>query len=220
MFAKKRQKQIRNLLALGISCAMIAFYALNLNLNSLFNSASLSSNHKQQPVSILDNVEIRQFDFQGQLRQHLRANRAEMITEKNEQKKTAKSLSKQESTTSFNAKNKKLRLIQPYITIHENNKKPLSITANEGLIGRRGKETQLTGDVEIINIDRQATVLTQFLIIDPSSNILSTDHAISIESPTTTTTASGLTADLNTDQWQLSSGVTSVINPWQIRLKK
>ncbi len=213
MFAKKRQKQIRNLLALGISCAMIAFYALNLNLNSLFNTANPASNHKQQPVSILDNVEIRQFDSQGQLRQHLRANRAEMITETTDQNKAGHSSIKQEFTVAPDPKNKKLRLIQPHIIIHEKNNRPLTINADEGLIGRRDKKTQLTGDVEIINIDRQATVLTQFLIIDPSSNILSTDHAITIESPSTTTTASGLKADLNTDQWQLSSGVTSVINP-------
>jgi LPS export ABC transporter protein LptC len=67
--------------------------------------------------------------------------------------------------------------------------------------------------VEIINIDRQAKILTQSLTVDPSSNILSTDQTITIESPSTTTTASGLKADLKKDQWQLLSGVKSVINP-------
>ena len=67
--------------------------------------------------------------------------------------------------------------------------------------------------MEINDIDRQAKVFTQSLIIDSKANILSTDQAISIESPTTTTTASGLEADLNKDQWQLLSGVKSVINP-------
>ena len=213
MFAKKRQKQIRNLLALGISCAMIAFYALNLNLNSLFNTANPASNHKQQPVSILDNVEIRQFDSQGQLRQHLTANRAEMITETNDQNKDSHASTQQEFTATKDSKNNKLRLIQPRIIIHENNNKPLTITANEGLIGHRDKKTQLTGNVEINDIDRQAKVFTQSLTIDSKANILSTDQAISIESPTTTTTASGLEADLNKDQWQLLSGVKSVISP-------
>ena len=213
MFAKKRQKQIRNLLALGISCAMIAFYALNLNLNSLFNTANPASNHKQQPVSILDNVEIRQFDSQGQLRQHLTANRAEMIAELNDQNKDSHASTKQEFTATKDSRNNKLRLIQPHIIIHETNNKPLTITANEGLIGHRDKKTQLIGNVEINDIDRQAKVFTQSLTIDSKANILSTDQAISIESPTTTTTASGLEADLNKDQWQLLSGVKSVINP-------
>ena len=213
MFAKKRQKQIRNMLALGISCAMIAFYALNLNLNSLFNTANPASNHKQQPVSILDNVEIRQFDSQGQLRQHLTANRAEMITETNDQNKDSHASTQQEFTATKDSKNNKLRLIQPHMIIHEKNNKPLTINANEGLIGHRDKKTQFTGNVEINDIDRQAKVFTQSLTIDSNANILSTDQAISIESPTTTTTASGLEADLNKDQWQLLSGVKSVINP-------
>ena len=213
MFAKKRQKQIRNLLALGISCAMIAFYALNLNLNSLFNTANPASNHKQQPVSILDNVEIRQFDSQGQLRQHLIANRAEMITETNDQNKDSHTSTQQEFTAKKDTKNNKLRLVQPRIIIHEKNNKPLTISSNEGLIGHRDEKTQLTGNVEINDIDRQAKVFTQSLTIDSKANILSTDQAIIIESPTTTTTASGLEADLNKDQWQLLSGVKSVINP-------
>ena len=213
MFAKKRQKQIRNLLALGISCAMIAFYALNLNLNSLFNTAIPASNHKQQPVSILDNVEIRQFDSQGQLRQHLTANRAEMITETNDQNKDSHASTQQEFTAAKDSKNNKLRLIQPHMIIHEKNNTPVTINANEGLIGHRDKKTQFTGNVEINDIDRQAKVFTQSLTIDSNANILSTDQAISIESPTTTTTASGLEADLNKDQWQLLSGVKSVINP-------
>ena len=213
MFAKKRQKQIRNLLALGISCAMIAFYALNLNLNSLFNTANPASNHKQQPVSILDNVEIRQFDSQGQLRQHLTANRTEMITETNDQNKDSHASTQQGFTATKDSKNNKLRLIQPHMIIHEKNNKPLTITANEGLIGHRDKKTQFTGNVEINDIDRQAKIFTQSLTIDSNANILSTDQAISIESPTTTTTASGLEADLNKDQWQLLSGVKSVINP-------
>ena len=213
MFAKKRQKQIRNLLALGISCAMIAFYALNLNLNSLFNTAIPASNHKQQPVSILDNVEIRQFDSQGQLRQHLTANRAEMITETNDQNKDSHASTQQEFTAAKDSKNNKLRLIQPHMIIHEKNNTPVTINANEGLIGHRDKKTQLTGNVEINDINRQAKVFTQSLTIDSKANILSTDQAISIESPTTTTTASGLEADLNKDQWQLLSGVKSVINP-------
>ena len=213
MFAKKRQKQIRNLLALGISCAMIAFYALNLNLNSLFNPANPASNHKQQPVSILDNVEIRQFDSQGKLRQHLIANRAEMIAETNDQNKDSQASTQQEFTVTKDPKNNKLRLIQPHMIIYEKNNKPLTIIANEGLIGHRDKKTQLTGNVEINDIDRQAKVFTQSLTIDSKANILSTDQVISIESPTTTTTASGLEADLNKDQWQLLSGVKSVINP-------
>ncbi|MAV75260.1 MAG: LPS export ABC transporter periplasmic protein LptC [Cellvibrionales bacterium] len=213
MFAKKRQKQIRNLLALGISCAMIAFYALNLNFNSLFNTANPASNHKQKPVSILDNVEIRQFDSQGQLQQYLTANRAEMITETNDKNKDSFASTQQELTAKIDSKKNKLRLIQPHMIIHEKNNKPLTITANEGLIGHRDKKTQLTGNVEINDIDRQAKVFTQSLTIDSKANILSTDQAISIESPTTTTTASGLEADLNKNQWHLLSGVKSVINP-------
>ena len=160
MFAKKtRQKQIRNLLALGISCAMIAFYALNLNLNSLFNTSNPASNHKQQPVSILDNVEIRQSDSQGQLRQHLTANRAEIITETNNQNKDSHTSTQQGFTTTKDSKNNKLRLIQPRMIIHEKNNKPLTITSNEGLIGHRDKKTQLTGNVEINDIDRQVKSL-------------------------------------------------------------
>ncbi|MEE3240016.1 MAG: LPS export ABC transporter periplasmic protein LptC [Pseudomonadota bacterium] len=213
MFAKKRQKQIRNLLALGISSAMIAFYVLNLNLDSLFDTANSASNHKQQPVSILDNIEIREFDSQGQLRQHLTANRAEMITETNDQNKDSHAYTQQGFTATKDTRNNKLRLIQPRMIIYEKNNKPLTVTANEGLIGHRDKKTQLTGDVEINDINRKTKVFTQSLTIDSKANTLSTDQAISIESPTTTTTASGIEADLNKDQWQLLSGVKSVINP-------
>ena len=67
--------------------------------------------------------------------------------------------------------------------------------------------------MEINDINRKTKVFTQSLTIDSKANTLSTDQAISIESPTTTTTASGIEADLNKDQWQLLSGVKSVINP-------
>ena len=213
MFAKKRQKQIRNLLALGISSAMIAFYVLNLNLNSFFNTANSASNHKQQPVSILDNIEIREFDSQGQLRQNLTANRAEMITEMNDQNKDSHAYPPQGFTAPKDTRNNKLRLIQPRMIIYEKNNKPLTVTANEGLIGHRDKKTQLLGNVEINDINRKTKVFTQSLTIDSKANTLSTDQAISIESPTTSTTASGIEADLNKDQWQLLSGVKSVINP-------
>ena len=213
MFAKKRRKRIRNLLALGISCAIIAFYALNLNLNSLFDTANLASSHSQQPVSILNNVEIRQFDSQGQLRQHLTANRAEMITETTEKNMAIHSSIRKVPTVSPSSKNKKLRLIQPYIIIQDKNSTPLTISASEGLIVGRDKKLQLRGNVKINNIDRQAQVITESLTIDSKTNILSPDQAISIEAPTTTITASGLEANLNNDQWQLLSGAKSVINP-------
>ncbi len=211
MFAKKRQKQIRNLLTLSLSCSIIAYYALNLNLGSLLSASNAPPEQSQQPVSILDDIAIRQFDSEGRLSQQLNAERAEVIIVSIHDDENTDLRIKQTANTTSKPKNKKLRLIQPKVIVREKNDPPLIITAAEGLIGRRGEETKLTGNVKIIN--SKIEVFTPSLTLDSVNNTLATDQTISIQSPTTTTTATGLKANLNEGQWQLLSGVNSVIQP-------
>ena len=211
MFAKKRQKQIRNLLTLSLSCSIIAYYALNLNLGSLLSASNAPPEQSQQPVSILDDIAIRQFDSEGRLSQQLNAERAEVIIVSIHDDENTDLRIKQTANTTSKPKNKKLRLIQPKVIVREKNDPPLIITAAEGLIGRRGEETKLTGNVKIIN--SKIEVFTPSLTLDSVNNTLATDQTISIQSPNTTTTATGLKANLNEGQWQLLSGVNSVIQP-------
>ena len=106
-----------------------------------------------------------------------------------------------------------IKMQKPVFNFYQDGTSIAQITANEALLDGNSNQAELYGEVRIDDVVNDIQLLTEFLNVDANQKQVFTKETVSIDSPTSNTTASGLQGNLADQRWQLLADVKSLVQP-------
>ena len=215
MIKKTRRKRTRNLLTLTISIVMITYYVIGISQNQFLPTGKNSLNKQNiSPDSSSTGVTIKRFNTEGKVHFTMSTNQADFFSTSNTVKQNSDNIQQSASNTSSNrAKENYLRMLDPKITAFDNGKPSTSIAANLAYLTNNGDTTELIGNVLVNDIAAAIQLSTQSLTLKAKLQQALTQSPVTIQTPTSTTHATGLQGNLIDQRWQLLSEVKSIVQP-------
>ncbi|MCR8921565.1 LPS export ABC transporter periplasmic protein LptC [Dasania sp. GY-MA-18] len=124
----------------------------------------------------------------------------------NEQGELAHTL-KAETVKSY-SNGRRSNLQQPIIDFYKDQQPSWRITADSGIVRKKGAKVDLKNHVVVVNNDHSYQLTTSALTLYPKKNIADNNQAVTITSPQGTTNATGIKADLTQEHTILKKRVT------------
>lgn len=140
-------------------------------------------------TTYMRNTETRQFNLLGDMEYQLNTNETEQ----------------------FN-RGKRVDMKQPKLVSYQQGQSPWTLTANHGRILKSGDEVVLTGNVygwQPVTEGGIRELKTSKLRLFPEKKLADTDKPVTLQAPGSTVNGVGMQADLNKQQYKLTSRVKS-----------
>lgn len=214
MIKKTRRKRTRNILTLAISIVIITYYVIGISQNQFFPTEKKSLDRQSvSPDSSSTGVVIKRFNAAGQLHLTMQTHQADFFSAKT----TSTSINTYKGNNTQQQQTQHLqdyvKMLEPKITAYENDKPSQSIAANLAYLTNNGDTAELTGNVLVNDSATGVQLQTQSLMLNATSQEILTQSPVSIQTPTSTTHATGLQGSLMNQRWQLLSEVKSIVQP-------
>lgn len=146
------------------------------------------------PSAYMKTVHVRQFDEQGALEYTLHAD----------------ALNYREAH--YDKDNDRTEIERPILHLINQNEAPWIARSDTGLVEQKGQHITLTGSVKLEQLRRDGTftrLTTEEMVIKPKLQYAENDKPVTIEENNSTTTATGMRIDLNTQIYELLTQVKS-----------
>ena len=219
MIKKTRRKRTRNILTLAISIVIITYYVIGISQNQFLPTGKNTLDRKNMsPDSSITGVNIKRFNGEGELHFTMSTNQADFFAPTAPPEKTAKTNIDNTDfidarTSSYLATEDYLRMLDPKITAFESGKPSTFIAANLAYLINNGDTAELIGNVLVNDIATATQLQTQSLTLNATLQQILTQSPVTIQTPTSTTHATGLNGNLIDQRWQLISEVKSIVQP-------
>lgn len=214
MIKKTRRKRTRNILTLAISIVIIAYYVIGISQNQFLPTGKNALDKKNMsPDSSITGVNIKRFNEEGELHFTMSTNQADFFTPTTSPEKKAATNIDVINTAAHLATEDYLRMLDPKITAFKNGKPSTSIAANLAYLINNGDTAELIGNVLVNDIATATRLQTQSLTLNATLQQILTQSPVTIQTPASTTHATGLHGNLADQRWQLISEVKSIVQP-------
>lgn len=106
-----------------------------------------------------------------------------------------------------------LRVINPRFAVHKNGIPGTVLDAKMAYITDNGDSAELIGDVQVNDLLAATLLNTKALTLNTALQQILTQNPVTIQTPSSTTHATGLQGNLTDQRWHLLTEVRSVIQP-------
>jgi len=215
MIKKTRRKRTRNILTLAISIVIITYYVIGISQNQFLPTGKNTLDKQNvSPDSRSTGVTIKRFNTAGQLHLTMQTHKADFYSAKTisnviDPEKDRNTQQQQQTQQ----RQDYVELLAPKITAYEQGKASQSIAAKLAYLTNNGDTAELTGNVLVNDSATGVQLQTQSLTLNATLQEIVTQSPVTLQTPTSTTYATGLQGNLIEQRWQLLSEVNSIVQP-------
>lgn len=219
MALKNRRKRTRNILTLAVSSAIMIWYVMGLGLDRYLPVADgISTVASATPDNSSSEIQVKRYDKEGNLHYRISASQADYFE--------AASAIQQDSPlyedfndadfggeTPYNTDTDYLRLVDPVFDVYQQGELSTALVSRVAYLTDSGDKAELIGDVKVNDLGAATQMNTRTLTLNMALQQILTQNPVTIETPSSTTQATGMQGNLTDQRWQLLSEVRSVIQP-------
>ena len=222
---KERRRLPKNISAItgALSLLVVIAYMVNLGIAppQIFqpnaNNSAFNNNGIDTADRIGTDLLIKHFDSDGNISHQFTSGRAEYFTQLKPIGAVDEDDSFDDSSPLFSENDNKYKVIvkanKPSIKVFSEGRVIAQLNANSAVTDAANQHTELIGNVRLRDIDNDALLLTEKLLLLTESKQILTREDVEIVGLKSSTTSHGLQGNLTDQRWKLMSKVKSVIQP-------